>query len=643
MKNLKLGYKLMLGFGIVIALMVAMGGLALSGIARMHDAGAEYAKDQEVVVLAHDLQVNVLEARRSEKDFFLRSDTKYLDLNQKNQRDALKNIEELRRHALSAEMVSKLKSVEEALDGYSKGFKEASTLTEQAKGEAGIAEARSAERGLKEAGAPELEIALLQARRWEKNWQLRRDKKYLEDFSLAVAQVKGGIEKTKLSPVAQADVLRDVETYAKAVLAQVAVEAKAASAVERFRDEVHKIDPLVAEVVQDAVQAGEKQLEEMDRVQADARFQLIALLLILVALATGVAWYISSLVGSAVKKLVSLVAAVGDGDFTVRVEADSKDELGLLVDQVKAMADKLGRTIGEVRSAAGALASASQQVSSTSQSLSQGTAEQASSVEETTSSLEQMSASITQNAENSRQSEQMAVKGAKDAEDSGKAVVETVDAMRSIAEKVGIIEEIAYQTNLLALNAAIEAARAGEHGKGFAVVATEVRKLAERSQAAAKEISSVADVSVKIAEHSGALLKELVPAIKKTTDLVQEVSAASREQASGVTQMNKAMGQVDQVTQRNASAAEELSSTAEEMASQAEALQQLMAAFKVLGQDGGSAFWHMQAPKTAGALPAAATALGHPASATTHPHAGTSNGASGHAAPANGHSEFKQF
>jgi len=282
-----------------------------------------------------------------------------------------------------------------------------------------------------------------------------------------------------------------------------------------------------------------------------------------------------------VNAVMQVLGAMEQGDLNRTVQGEYRGRLKDLKDSLNNTVTKLASTIGEVTEAAHALATATNQVSATSQSLSQSASEQSASVEETSTSVEQMSASIKQNSENAKVTEGIAEKAAKEAEAGGKAVSETVSAMKSIAEKIGIIDDIAYQTNLLALNAAIEAARAGEHGKGFAVVAAEVRKLAERSQIAAQEIGDLASGSVEQAERAGKLLDEIVPAISKTSDLVQEIAAASGEQSTGTAQINQAMSQMAQITQQNASASEELAATAEEMSGQAEQLQELMAFFSV--------------------------------------------------------------
>jgi len=296
-----------------------------------------------------------------------------------------------------------------------------------------------------------------------------------------------------------------------------------------------------------------------------------------------------------------VVRAVAEGDLAIQVNTLGNDNSSLLF-TMKSMVGKLYQVVGEVRASAEALSSASEEVSATAQSMSQGSSEQAASVEETSASVEQMTASITQNGENAKMTEGMAVQAAKQAAEGGVAVEQTVGAMKEIAKKIGIIDDIAYQTNLLALNAAIEAARAGEHGKGFAVVAGEVRKLAERSQVAAQEIGEMAGSSVAVAEKAGKLLGEMVPSIQKTSGLVQEIAAASQEQSASVGQINTAMSQLNQITQQNASSSEELAATAEEMSGQAASLQQVVRFFKVDGADG--AVTRAQADKPRAASPA---------------------------------------
>ena len=274
---------------------------------------------------------------------------------------------------------------------------------------------------------------------------------------------------------------------------------------------------------------------------------------------------------------------IAAGDMTVQIDLREGDKNSLL-GAMNNMVGKLSSIVAEVRSSADALAAASEELTSSAEVLSQNASEQAASVEETSSSMEEISSTVAQNTENAKVTDGIASKSAKDAREGGEAVTQTVDAMKQIADRIGIIDDIAYQTNLLALNAAIEAARAGDHGKGFAVVAVEVRKLAERSQVAAQEIGTLAGNSVSMAERAGRLLADLVPSITRTADLVQEIASASREQNSGIDQINAAVTQVSRATQTNASASEQLSSTAASMSTRAVQLQSMMQYFQVDAQ-----------------------------------------------------------
>ncbi|QQN74323.1 methyl-accepting chemotaxis protein [Croceicoccus sp. YJ47] len=370
------------------------------------------------------------------------------------------------------------------------------------------------------------------------------------------------------------------------------------NSVEMYRELGDTLDTMVTM----NVEGGRAASDAGDSTYASARTLFLALIAIALAVGVGAALLVMRSVlkqlGGEPAAVRDVVRQVADGDLTIKVDLKANDRDSLLA-SVAMMIDRLRKVIGDTTTAADTVASGSQQMSASAEQVSQGATEQAAAAEEASASMEQMASNIKQNADNAAQTEKIARQSSTDAQESGVAVEKAVGAMRTIVEKIEIVQEIARQTDLLALNAAVEAARAGEHGRGFAVVASEVRKLAERSQAAAAEIGSMSTETVTAATEAGEMLTKLVPDIRRTVELVSEISAACREQDIGASQINEAIQQLDTVTQQNATASEQISNTSEELASRAESLQTAIAFFHVAADDAAAAIAAPKAKKTA--------------------------------------------
>ena len=417
--------------------------------------------------------------------------------------------------------------------------------------------------------------------------QAQHDNKFVQEALKNFGEVGKYIEKIRVLTTQEANLkqLEDIKATGSEYQKNLEEFLKLGEAADELAKKRRATGAEVVAAAKDTSDAGVKATQEGSASAASALSAASTIMItgLVVALLLGclVAFFLTVGITRPVMQGVAFAKAMAEGDFTKQLDIDQKDEIGVLAQALNDMVGRLRQVVADVRGATDNVASGSEELSASSESLSQGATEQAAAIEEVSSSMEEMSSNIKQNAENAQQTEKIALQAAKDAQEGGVAVGRAVVAMKNIAEKISIIEEIARQTNLLALNAAIEAARAGEHGKGFAVVAAEVRKLAERSGNAAGEISELSSSTVSISEKAGEMLTKLVPDIQRTAELVQEINAATGEQNSGAEQINKAIQQLDQVIQQNASASEEMASTSEELSSQAQQLQQTMGFFRV--------------------------------------------------------------
>lgn len=623
MRNLKLGMKIGIGFGILILIACSLGGMAVFNMTNV-EHNAKKLSDEYVpeVAVATNVERHSFLTMYAWRGYGLSEETAYLDEGKKELLQVQKFLSDAKTHAdkfsdlvklrenvalaqnkvneyskLAEQTVSQIQALDKdrkILDtsaaNYIKNANEFLKYQEDALAKE-IASGVSAEK-LKERSSKismindvidtgnDTRISVWKA-------QALREPKVLENAMSNFPKIEDLLSKIKTIT------FNDLNIRQLAAIAESAQAYKAAmtgfltnwNELQKINVKRTEIGQAVLTAAAQTSMAGMDQTSEISKEAVaslgTASTTMVVGLSIALLLGIIVSVVLTKAITGPVQKGVLFAEAMSNGDFTKTLDIDQKDEIGILAASLNTMVVKLREVVAEIQSASENVASGSEELSASAQSMSQGATEQAASVEEISASMEQMSSNIKQNAENAQQTQSIAVKAAQDAQEGGKAVISAVTAMKNIAEKISIIEEIARQTNLLALNAAIEAARAGEHGKGFAVVAAEVRKLAERSGSAASEISDLSTSSVRIAEQAGEMLTKMVPDIQRTAELVQEIAASSMEQNSGADQINKAITQLDQVVQQNASASEEMASTSEELSSQAEQLQSTIEFFQV--------------------------------------------------------------
>jgi methyl-accepting chemotaxis protein len=554
----------------------------------VHAAEAAFERHQ-----VQDLYIDMLFMRRWEKDFHRTGADRYLN----RLLDTMDRFE----HDLGLkEQTALLDGAGKALTAYRAAFDRFRATRSDPDYQVVRQTAEALEKLLDSVFVPDVKGLLLMVRRGEKDYLLRGQEKYVRKTHASLDKLVAAFEQSGAEEKYVGEAVAMAKAYAASFDALVAEDGHIKEVIERMRTAVHAIEPLVESLSSEGARlAGERAGEVGARAAWLARLAMIIGLLAIVSSLVFAVFIVRSVLGQLgtdPMELVRITRLIADGRLGVRF--DEAGDGGSVYGAMRSMVEKLVGVVTDVSEASSSVTTGAEELNATAEAVAQGANQQAAGVEEVSASVEQIVASIRQNSENAAKTESISRQASGDAEEGGRAVGETVQAMRDIAEKISIIEEIARQTNLLALNAAIEAARAGEQGKGFAVVAAEVRRLAERSGKAAAEISELSNNSVAVAEKAGDMLSKMVPDILRTSELVQEISAASAEQSQGAAQVNSGIQGLDQAIQQNASASEELASTAEELSGQARQLHRAIGYFDLKELDGGG-----YAPS--GALPAA--------------------------------------